>query len=209
MKLSHKTLLIIILLGVIFIAMNSEPKAYNEHFTGATKCPDVLVQKGKKLHLYNSKLAKIPGVNPLVFNNLEDYVEYLKWQRHENISCPVLFLQHSYDAQNNSVYKQRPSPLDLHGGLPSIIPLSPQNQFTKLLDATRNDPPYNKNSYPGFDPNNQYIGLKTPLDKIYHQSFDGKSPNPMDSNWGGTKLTQKLIDKGYYKDNNVKIKIPD
>ena len=26
----------------------------------------------------------------------------------------------------------------------------------KMIDATRDDPPYNNNSYPGFDQNNQY-----------------------------------------------------
>ena len=31
------------------------------------------------------------------------------------------------------------------------------------------------------------------------------SPDAMDSNWGGAQYTQSLIDKGYYKDNNVAI----
>ena len=39
--------------------------------------------------------------------------------------------------------------------------------FEKLLDAGRDDPPFNKNSYPGFDQKNQYIGINVPLDKMY------------------------------------------
>jgi hypothetical protein len=34
------------------------------------------------------------------------------------------------------------------------------------------------------------------------------SPNPMDANWGGAAYTQSLVDKGYYKDDEVKIYIP-
>ena len=33
------------------------------------------------------------------------------------------------------------------------------------------------------------------------------SPNPMDENWGGAAFTQSLIDKGYYKDNEVSIRV--
>jgi hypothetical protein len=34
------------------------------------------------------------------------------------------------------------------------------------------------------------------------------SPNPMDPNWGGASYTQDLVDKGYYKDDEVSIYIP-
>ena len=56
-----------------------------------------MIQQGDEIYLYNSKLAKIPGVNPVKFNNLEDYVEFIDWQKSQNITCPILFLQHSYD----------------------------------------------------------------------------------------------------------------
>ena len=71
--------------------------------------------------------------------------------------------------------------MELEGGLPPISGLDLSNERTNkslLLDAGHNDPPYNKNSYPGYDQNNQYIGLKTPLDKLYHQDPGGVSPNP-------------------------------
>jgi hypothetical protein len=79
---------------------------------------------------------------------------------------------------------------------------------TKLVDATRNDPPYNKNSYPSYDETSYYIGTTTPLDKLDIQQEQAKiSPNPMDPNWGGADYTQKLVDTGYYKDNEVSIAI--
>jgi hypothetical protein len=33
------------------------------------------------------------------------------------------------------------------------------------------------------------------------------SDNAMDPNWGGSGYTQALVDKGYYKDNEVSIAV--
>jgi len=168
------------------------------------ECPNVLVQKGNTLYLHNNKVAKVPGVNPLKFDNLEEYTEFIEWQRSQGINCPILYLRESYDAQGKRIYNVRPSPTNMQGGLQNLIltiPTKPNE--TKLLDSHRNDPPYNKNNYPGFDKENQYIGIKTPLDKMYHNN-SAVSANPMDHNWGGKKYTQSLIDSGYYKDNEVR-----
>ena len=80
---------------------------------------------------------------------------------------------------------------------------------TLLVDATRNDPPYNQGSYPAYDQTSYYIGTTTPLDVMDMQQEAAKvSPNPMDPNWGGAEYTQSLVDKGYYKENEVNIYIP-
>ena len=68
---------------------------------------------------------------------------------------------------------------------------------------------FNKNLYPGFDPKDQNVGLKTPLDKMYHADPGGVSPNPMDKNWGGAEYTEKRVEAGDYKDDEVKIYIPN
>ena len=167
------------------------------------ECPNVLVQKGNTFYLHNNKVAKVPGVNPLKFDSLEEYTEFIEWQRSQGIKCPILYLRESYDAQGNRIYNIRPSPTNLQGGLQNMILTTPgKPTSTKLLDSNRNDPPYNENTYPGFDPDNQYIGITTPLDKMYH-SKKPISGNPMDDNWGGKKYTKSLIDSGYYKENEV------
>ena len=80
---------------------------------------------------------------------------------------------------------------------------------TLLVDATRNDPPYNKNSYPAYDNTDYYVGTTTPLDNMnYQQQKQKVSPNPMDPNWGGANYTQSLVDKGYYSQDEVQIYIP-
>ena len=224
-------LLLIFLLGLYFYAKGS-CECGIEGFTNSKgqRCPDMLIQKGSKFYLYNSKVAQVPGVNPIEFNNLEDYTEFLDWQRSQNIRCPVLYLQETYDAQGNRVYKTRPSVSEPQAGLPpsnqppigiaSQVPplmesaLEPVGEPaypnpTLLVDATRNDPPYNQGSYPAYDQTSYYIGRTTPLDVMDMQQEAAKvSPNPMDPNWGGSEYTQSLVDKGYYKENEVNIYIP-
>ena len=76
--------------------------------------------------------------------------------------------------------------------------------MTLLTDAGRDDPPYNQNTYPSFDPENQDIGKFTPLDKMFHEQ-EGlpKSDFATDSNWGGKKYTKYSVDQGYYDENTV------
>jgi hypothetical protein len=193
-------IIIIFILGLYFTLTQSS-KSVLEAFQG-NQCPNVLIQKGKKLYLKNENLAEIPGVNPLVFDNLEEYVEYLKWQRKNKVNCPVLFLQESYDTQGNQVYQIRPDPLNLEGGLNSQLPLGTNPaDSSKLIDAGRNDPPYNKNSFPAYDPMNLYQGEFTPLDKMYHETKNKKSGNAMDPKWGGISYTNELVNSGYYEPN--------
>jgi len=206
-------ILVIFLLGIYF-CMCPSSKAL-EGLTNNSKtqprCPNILLQKGSRFYLYNSDVAMVPGVNPIEFDNLEDYTEFIEWQRSKGIICPILFLQNTYDAQGDSVYKIRPSVSEPQGGLPSVIttiPTAPNP--TLLIDATRNDHPYNTNSVPAYDQTDFYIGATTPLESIPNESEENMlySPNPMDDNWGGQRYTQSLVDSGYYIGNEVNIAIP-
>jgi hypothetical protein len=227
--------ILVFLIGLYFYAKSSDPK-YAEALTNNNgtkknpRCPDLLIQKDSKFYLYNSKVAKVPGVNPVEFDNLEDYTEFLDWQRSQGIRCPVLYLQQTFDAQGNPVYKVRPSVSEPQGGLPPSINMPPgiasssgnvimesslgtpnapaYPNPTLLVDAGRNDPPYNTNSFPAFDQSSYYIGTTTPLDAMnIQQEKQSVSPDPMDPNWGGAKYTQSLVDKGYYKGNEVSIAV--
>jgi hypothetical protein len=222
-------LLLVFLIGLYFYAKNGDEGFTNNQSTGP-RCPNLLIQKGSRFYLYNSKLAQVPGVNPVEFDNLEDYTEFLDWQRSQNIRCPVLFLQETYDAQGNRVYKSRPSVSEPQAGLPpsAAAPIGIASQVspmmetslepvgedaypnpTLLVDATRNDPPYNQGSYPAYDETSYYIGTTTPLDAMDIAAESAKiSPDPMNPNWGGAEYTQNLVDKGYYKDDEVQIYIP-
>jgi len=133
-------------------------------------------------------------------------VEYLDWQKHNNVTCPILFLQRSYDAQGKEIYKMRPDPLDLQGGLPSVVPMGEQPmKMTKLIDAGQDDKPYNTNSYPSFDPMSLNQGEYTPLDKMFNiqERTQKYSDNPMDDNWGGQSYSQKAVDSGKFVGDEV------
>ena len=99
------SILIVFILGLYFTCNYTSKDIIEGFDVTKNSCPNILIQKGKELYLHNSRLAKIPGVNPIKFNNLEEYVEFLDWQRSQNINCPVLFLQHSYDTQGKPIYK--------------------------------------------------------------------------------------------------------
>ena len=219
--------ILVFLIGLYFYAKCSDPK-YEEGLTNNSnaqpRCPNLLIQKGAQFFLYNSAVAKVPGVNPVAFENLEDYTEFLDWQRSQGIRCPVLYLQETYDAQGNPVYKVRPSVSEPQGGLPPSIASSSGNTImesslgnpdalaypnpTLLVDATRNDPPYNKNSLPSYDESSYYVGTTTPLDMMnIVQQKETVSPNAMDPNWGGAEYTKSLVDKGYYAGNEVSIAV--
>jgi hypothetical protein len=252
MTLTMLLTIFIFLIGLYFYAGCFDSKYAEGYINLGSKprCPNLLIQKDSKFHLFNSKLAEVPGVNPIEFNNLEEYTEFLDWQRSQGIRCPVLYLQSTYDAQGNRVYKARPSVSEPQAGLPpsdaqgkkvtpslterpdflppsDAAPIGIASQVspimesslgypdalaypnpTLLVDATRNDPPYNKGSYPAYDETSYYIGTTTPLDMMdVAQEKAPISPNPMDSNWGGADYTQSLVDRGYYKENEVMIRV--
>ena len=199
----------VFLLGSYYVMQPYNQEGFKPSFK--RECPNLLIQENNEIFLYNTKKANVPGVNPIKFNNLDEYTEFVDWQRSQKINCPILFLQKNYNAQGNTVYAARSSPDNLQGGLSNMYLGNEEldsefedEEYSKLLDASRDDPPYNKNSHPAYDQQNQYIGINTPLDKMYTEK-GGVSANPMDAKWGGQKYTQSLIDKGLYQDNNIKL----
>jgi len=189
--------IIVFLIGIAFLC-TYKSSDFKEGFSIDEECPNLLVQKGKHLHLIYSNKAKIPGVNPVIFNNLEEYTEFLKWQRAKGIRCPVLYFQQTYDAQNNVGYRMLPNPIEKQAGLSSFAPTLAKEQ--PLYDANHDDLTYNKNDYPGFDPQDQYIGAQTPLDKNFHSS-ERISANAMDTNWGGAMYSENLAESGMFAED--------
>ena len=167
------------------------------------RCPNILIQHGSEIFLYNSKVEKVPGVNPIRFKSLDDYSEFMDWLQGRGIRCPVLFLQFSYDAQGNAVYKMRPSPTDLQGGLSPNMPYSPAPAaLVQMMDASRDNPPFNNQMYDGFDPLNFNMGDYTPQDAAFREKEVSMkySDNPMDANWGGIRYSESVVASGAYVD---------
>jgi hypothetical protein len=177
--------------GGDFAAMNTD------------RCPNILIQHGSEIFLYNSKVEKVPGVNPIRFKSLDDYSEFMDWLQGRGIRCPVLFLQFSYDAQGQAVYKMRPSPTDLQGGLSPNTPYSPAPAaLVQMMDASRDNPPFNNQMYDGFDPLNFNMGDYTTQDAAFREKelTSKYSDNPMDANWGGIRYSESAVASGIYAD---------
>jgi len=167
------------------------------------RCPNILIQHGSEIFLYNSKVEKVPGVNPIRFKSLDDYSEFMDWLQGRGIRCPILFLQFSYDAQGQAVYKMRPSPTDLQGGLSPNVPYSPAPAaLVQMMDASRDNPPFNNQMYDGFDPLNFNMGDYTPQDAAFREKelTMKYSDNPMDANWGGKQYSESAVASGAYTD---------
>ena len=208
-------ILAIFIIGLLFSATHTA-HSVQEAFQGRggaanqKRCPNILIQKGTELYLHNSRLANVPGVNPLKFNNLEDYVEFMEWQRSQGIRCPILYLQQSFDAQGKPVYKIRPSPLDLQGGLPPVSSIGTTSDDLYVAASKTNaaytedadEPPGDLNSYPAYDPMDPNVG-----DAEHPKKLIGLSANPMQSNWGGDKYTTSLINAGKYAGNEVQLRV--
>lgn len=97
-------------------------------------CPTLLIKRGNKVMLFNKNMPETPGSNPIFFDSLEQYIQYVKKQRElYNQTCPVLFLQEEISAQGENVYKMRK--LD---GTENVDPLllgSIQDYFTSKTDV--------------------------------------------------------------------------
>jgi hypothetical protein len=198
--------IIIISLWMICMIYYVQNKTLSEGFSTNRYCPNLLIQKGTRIYLKNTRLAEVPGVNPMTFNNLEEYVEFTEWQRSQGINCEVLYLKHEYDAQGNGVYKVRPDILDTAGGSQAIppgnigsidtvsIPTDTPEIHSSVLPPT--------NNYTGYDPDNQDIGKETALDSLYNiELTQSQSDNAMDPNWGGEEYSDSIINSGYYVEN--------
>jgi hypothetical protein len=123
-----------------------------------------------------------------MFHNLEQYVEFIEWQRAAGIRCPVLYVQNTYDAQGERVYKIRPSVTELQGGAPP----------SSCSASARARPPINRMVPPRADDQAEMD------ENMLHNNDDDKvSADPMDPNWGGIRHTEKLVRQGVYKDNEV------
>ena len=148
--------IIMVCLGIFFMK-----NTYSEGFVSG-QCPTTIIKDGQKILLYNPLLAHVPGVNPIEMKSLDEYKEYIEWQRANKLNCPILHLEKVFDAQGAPMYEVRPSFVtELNvGGMTHNLPVV-KNSITaqKTMDAALSSPPYNCNQYESYDKDNQNIGI--------------------------------------------------
>ena len=113
------------------------------------KCPTTLIKDGHFIYMYDPSMAKVPGVNPIQFKNLEEYKDYIEWQRNSNLRCPVLHLEKVYTAHGSEMYEIRQNFLEQGecGLQPQRItklplPFDPENQTQGIPDPEALNPDF-------------------------------------------------------------------
>jgi hypothetical protein len=82
--MTYKIILITTLFIIVtYFVLNYTSADFKEALTmgsnnSESNCPNILIQQGSQLYLYNSKKHTVPGVNPVIFNNLEEKKNQLR-----------------------------------------------------------------------------------------------------------------------------------
>jgi len=141
-------LIIIILMfiwGIVFL-INQDTEGFV-----SGNCPTTLIKDGNHILLYDPTKTRVPGVNPVQMKDLEEYKEYIQWQRASNLRCPILHLERVYTTQGTQMYEIRQNFLEQpEGGVMHELPCKG--------DASVSRPPYNQNQYVAYDKENQTQG---------------------------------------------------
>ncbi len=106
------------------------------------KCPTTLIKDGEYMYLYDPSMAKVPGVNPIRLKSLDEYKEFVEWQRKSQLQCPILHLERVYTADGTAMYEIRQNFLESEecGLQPAMvqsvyIPYDPENQTQGMPDS--------------------------------------------------------------------------
>jgi hypothetical protein len=104
----HFLVPVVVVIGLVWVVIaDSRPT-----------CPNLLVQKGPKLYLYDTRS---PDKKPIIFDSRQEYLRFVEWQTKSGIKCPVLYAQHGYNAQRQPTYTIRPSVSDPQAGLSAHV----------------------------------------------------------------------------------------
>jgi|TARA_B110000259_G_scaffold147828_1_gene166707 hypothetical protein len=205
---------LVFLLGLYYYVNSIKTKELFSTKSSNDKCPTMLIEKDGKIFLFNSKAEIQPNINPIQFENLEEYAEFVELQKSKNINCPILFLQYTTDTQNNDLLQIKPSIFETQGGLPinkseTLKTTLQPDYFEKneMQNAVLDSNPestvkFNAGMYSSFDQYNQNVGLDTPLDFLFTEKTI-ESRNPIDPNWGGKDFTENALKAGEYEGREV------
>ena len=140
--------------GLVYVSQSqrsSTREGYEdlEPFNDAPKnCPNILVMDGPKLQLYNTRKLPVPGVNPITFENLGQYIQFSKWLKTQRVDCPLLVLQRGYNIQGDAVFRLKDGVLDPTNGL-QVTTGGPKSEIPGIPSPGPDD------LYPGFDSQGQ------------------------------------------------------
>ena len=171
---------------------------------GNNDCPNILVQKGMRIELTNTRKAKVPGVNPIYFDNLDEYTEFIKFQRANGIKCPILAFKETVGANGENMFS-----ITKELSSDKVMPqnLSYSTRLHPLYDANSDDPPFNQGPQSGFDEEDQNIGRYTKLDKngglgTFNESYKSQGTDFLYGNYD-KKIVEEMSNRGETMDQRI------
>ena len=145
--MNYKLLLIWVMffIGLAYVCGPTQSRLTMEGFeqTGVSRCPNLLLSKNGLFYLYDTGKATVPGVNPAIFESLEEYKLYLDWQKATGQNCPVLHLESGIGAQGSEEVR-----IKSNGSGPGAMPFWEQPQQQAHVPPIIS---YNKGDYPSTD----------------------------------------------------------
>jgi hypothetical protein len=189
--------LIIVFLAGIYWIFNSNMKenldSQKKDTDNKSSCPNMLIQKGDVLLLYNSNKPTDEN-NPIPFTNLDEYIYYLEAQRKLGNECPILYLTQETNTQGKDVFRIRPSPFDLQGGLPTISN-SHNMQNYPPLSISNTHKTYQSPSPTITDINNLTLSAQRPVNTEVVNVVDASRENGLynSGNYAGFDPTSQYI----------------
>ena len=176
-------------MGFMFVLTRSREEGFANR--RRDRCPNVLVKDGCRYYLYNTREDKVPGVNPIEFEHLEDYVEFVDWLRSRNVECPVLHLEKTFSTQGETVYHTRPSPTQIAGARPERPSrCCPSNKYKTASSASG-------------------IAVQDDDRVDDDQSRDLMRYDAMDPGWQGVASTRNAVASGLFSGNDVSIMVQE
>ena len=104
------------------VTPGATPKETLAKSTTDPSCPNLLIKKGNQLLLYNKNAPEKFGINPKIFNDMDEYIYYVKEERSKTgVDCPILYLQQESNMQGEDVYRIRAGPFDVDSGIPTTV----------------------------------------------------------------------------------------
>ena len=80
--------------------------AIDSAFSVNKDCPNVIMEVDGQIHLYNTRKAKVPGINPIQLKSLASYPELMSYLNAKGMNCPALFLRQSRGANGELEMQQ-------------------------------------------------------------------------------------------------------
>lgn len=218
-------IIIVIFIILLIISIYLYTTRFFEGLVGNVGCPDMLLQKGNQYLLYNTYIPE-SSTNPVVFDNLAQYAEYINVETEKGNKCPILFVQQVLGAQGDSTYKIKNNPInpqdiDYKSKEPSIAPndnkiqneyktpYSRQLYMDNLASSLVQNLSMNEVMNVDKLELTKNILLKTQppctktMDDIIPFELNGLTADPMKTNWGGAEFSTELINNGYYSGNEI------